>query len=78
MFSKHCHVNTAFLGTSETNIFSDGLYLIVTTLGVAGIGRLVSDEHVMEVCPGEGDDGFGMVRQVGDEAFLGWLGDIED
>jgi len=51
--------------------------LVVSALGVGGVGRLVGDEHVVEVQPGEGGDGPRVVRQVGEEALGGRLGDVE-
>ncbi len=52
-------------------------YLIVPALCVAGVWRLVADQHVVEIRPGEGGDGFGVVRQVSDEALTRAFSDVE-
>lgn len=55
-----------------------GRYLIVPSLDMRGVGRLVANEHVVEVEPGEGGDWTGVVGEVGNEAICGGFGDVED
>lgn len=52
-------------------------YLIVPALCMTGIGRLVADKHFIEVHPGEGGDGLGVIRQMCDETLTRGLGNIE-
>lgn len=52
-------------------------HLIVPALGVARVGRLVGDEHVIQVQPGERCDASSVVRQVCDETLLRGLADVK-
>lgn len=52
-------------------------YLIVPTLRVTGVWRLVADQHIVEIHPGEGGDGFGVIRQMSNEALIRGVSDVE-
>lgn len=54
------------------------LYLVVPAVRLAAVGRLVGHLHFMEVQPGEGPDGLGVVVQVSDVALSRLSGDVED
>lgn len=55
-----------------------GGYLIILPLAMGGVWRLIANEHVIQVKPGERGDCTSVVREVGDEAMGGGFGDVED
>lgn len=74
-----CHVKeTLFFhpGSKIVFLFHKG-YLIVPTLCVTGVWRLVADQHVVEIHPGEGGDRFGVIRQMSNEALIRGVSDVE-